>query len=171
VTADSCRAQRGDDSAPRDRSARVRHRVDEHDVALIDEQDAAMRAVPRSGNGRRAAPLVVGEPAKTMAVAVDDPRGRLVVSGPPPFEVEARGITGPAQSCLRVADKFRPAHDAVDGEREGAGGAGERHDGRGDRSKSEENPHEKPQKRGAHYTIGVALSGVKGLNRISPPHV
>ena len=103
----------------RDLPPRARHGIDEHDVAFVDEQHAAVRLVPDAVGRRRTAALVVTELAQLTAVAVDDPRRRLVLAGAAPLEVELRGIARPAQAGRRIADEFRPAHDAVDGERKG----------------------------------------------------
>ena len=90
----------------RNLAARARNRVEQHDVAAIDEEDAAVRRVPSPVDRRCAAAFLVGEPAGLAAIARDHPGGRLIIGRLTPFEVQARGITGPAES--RSAD-IRPA--------------------------------------------------------------
>ena len=102
---------------PRDLTPRAGHRIDQHDIALIGKERAAMRGVPDAGDGRRAPSLGIREAARLASVARDDPGRRLILSWPSPFEVEPRGIAGPSKARRRVPHQFRAAHDAVDGQR------------------------------------------------------
>ena len=146
----------------RDVTARAGHGIDHHDVALIDEQHAAARTVPRAAHRRRVPPFLVGELPQVATIAAHDPRRRFIVAGTPPFEIQARRIARPAQSGLRIADELRAAHDAVDGQNRGVGpllGAddrrgGNRDGGRRDRQREAGGDwHEILKERGGHYTI------------------
>ena len=122
VTADSPRAQRGIDFAAGragDLASRAGDRVDQHDVALIDEQrrgDApcptCRRTAARCGAPRPSAC------ASSPPSRADDPGGGLVLAGAAPFEVQPRGIAGPPQAGRRIPDQLGSAHDAVDGQDE-----------------------------------------------------
>ena len=110
---------------PRDLPPRPGDRIDDDDVALIGEQDAAMRLVPLTADRRRGPAFGVREFPRPDITAVlrHDVRGGLVVARPAPLEIQPRRIAGPAQPGLRIADELRPAHDAVDRQLESTGRA------------------------------------------------
>ena len=77
VTADSWRAQRGFASfagRARNLAARAADRIQQHDVAAIDEQHPPVRLVPAAVDRRRAAPFLVRQLARRAAVARRPPR-------------------------------------------------------------------------------------------------
>src|SRR5262249_9204373 len=102
-------------------------------------------------------------PGSVGSVLCNDVSRRLVVAGAAPFKIEPRGVAGPAKTGLGVADEFRPAHDAVDGQvelrwtsaaqRRAGGDEHQRRHGRCEKGRG--NMHGKPRKRGGHYTIAL----------------